>query len=165
MQDLLPFSSLHSGLLLEFHESGAAVLGQESWKVSVCFRKCRHLGPPATCLLPKGRAITCEQRSDGQERKGDTAITSWPNSPLSEESLRRNPAQAAVLLLGEKVFPFVSISPSNRLVSSGARGQEVPKSLGKIAELTSQHPKEGRAMEGWPRKGLRGCLVTYQMGN
>ena len=50
LQDLLPFSSLHSGLLLEFHESGAAVLGQESWKVSVCFRKCRHLGPP--CHLP-----------------------------------------------------------------------------------------------------------------
>lgn len=141
------------------------MLGQESWKVSVCFRKCRHLGPPATCLLPKGRAITCEQRSDGQERKGDTAITSWPHSPLSEESLRRNPAQAAVLLLGEKVFPFVSISSSNRLVASGARGQEVPKSLGKIAELTSQQPKEGKAMEGWPWKGLRGCLVTYQMGN
>ena len=72
LQDLLPFSSLHSGLLLEFHESGAAVLGQESWKVSVCFRKCRHLGPPATCLLPKGRTITCKQRSGGQERKGDS---------------------------------------------------------------------------------------------
>lgn len=45
---------------------------------------------------------------------------------------------------------------------SGARGQEVPKSLGKIAELTSSI-KEGRAMEGSPGKGLRGCLVTYQM--
>lgn len=133
---------------LEFHESGATVSGQESWKVSVCFRKCRHLGPPATCLLPKGRTITCKQRSGGQERKGDTAISSWPHSPLCEELPRRNPGQAAVLLLEEKVFPFVSISSSNRLVSSRARGQEVPNSLSNFAELTSQHPKESRAMEG-----------------
>lgn len=165
LQDLLPFSSLHGGLLLELHESEAAVSGQGSWKVPVCLRKCRHLGPPATCLLPKGRIVTCKQRPGGQESGGDTAIL-LPHPFLSEESLRRNPRQAAVLLPGEK--DSFSLCIHQLFWSVGvwqSQGSGSPKQLGQYYRTDFTASKEGKAMEGWPGEGLRGCVVIRRMGN
>lgn len=63
---------------MQFHESEGAVAGQGFYQVPGCLRKSRHLGPSATCLLPTGRVLTCEQRPDSQQRREDTVIISCP---------------------------------------------------------------------------------------
>lgn len=111
--------------------------------------KVQTLGPPATCLLPKGRVVTCKQRPGGQERRGHVVIVSCP--PLSflrshsgETSVRQSCPPAG----RERVLPHVSINRSSELASCRAWGQEVPNSLVNIIELALQYPREGRGTEG-----------------
>ena len=81
------------------------------------------------------------------EEAGTHSHRQLPHPLLCEESLRRNPCRAAVLLPGKRwLFP---VCPSNLLVSwfPQSPAQEGPSGLVKIIELTSQHPREGRAME------------------
>lgn len=146
-------------------EWGASIVPWEkgSGKVPGCF-KIQTSGPSWHFPAAQGKCCYTQAETRWPGDQGRLSHPSCPTFSFLRSQSGDTPVRQLSSYQERDVLVCVSINSSTQLVSHRAWGQEFSNSLVSITELTSQHPREGRANRRLVRWGYERLWVIWQMG-